>query len=222
MSLNLARLPKSRILELDRGRCKHGHSYLAHRNCAMMELDWLQEKIGFLDIEASHLKANWGIMLTWCIKPENNDEILFGVIREEDIKKGIEDRRITEGLIRAMRRFDRVCGYYSTGFDIPFIRTRALINGVEFPEYGEIFHTDLYYQARRLLQLHSNRQAVVAETLLGATEKTPIKPTYWMDALRGKRSAILEVLDHNKRDVRDLEKIYHTLKPFGKMRGVSI
>jgi len=180
------------------------------------------EKIGFLDIEASHLKANWGIMLTWCVKPENDDEILWGAISEADIEADIEDRRITEELVRVMRKFDRVCGYYSTRFDIPFIRTRALVNKVEFPVYGEIYHTDLYYQARRLLQLHSNRQGVVAETLIGTTEKTAIKPTYWTAALRGKRDAIAEVLDHNKRDVRDLERIFHVLKPFGRMMGRSL
>lgn len=222
MPLNLARLSKIQILELDKGRCRHGHSYLAHRNCALQEVEWLNEKIGFLDIETSHLKANWGIMLTWCIKSENDPNIIYGAISTKDIKKGIDDKRITEELVKTLLTFDRVVGYYSTGFDVPFIRTRAFIHGIEFPQYGEIFHTDMYYQARRLLKIHSNRQGIVAETLFGETEKTQIKPTYWMSALRGEQSAIDEVLDHNMRDVRDLERIYHKLKPYGKMRGTSL
>lgn len=209
------KLSKEKILWLYRNRCKHGHRYLTHYNCYLNEKD-LQEKIGFLDIEASGLKANFGIMLSYCIKPQGKKKILFDIINAKDMRRGTLDKRIVKKCVEDMSNFHRLVTHYGTRFDVPFLRTRALYWDLDFPEYGEIMHTDIYYYARRLLCLSSNRQGTIAETILHEDIKTRISPKYWIQALQGEKKALDYILDHNKRDVIQLEKNYEKLIKFGR------
>jgi uncharacterized protein YprB with RNaseH-like and TPR domain len=216
----VARLSKQDIVWLSNHRCKHSCTYLEHYNCYQNEIK-NTEKMGFLDIETSNLKADFGIMLSYCIKEENSDNMLFDVITKKDMENGL-DKRIVQGCINDMGKFDRVATYYGTGFDIPFIRTRALILKLNFPEYGALFHTDVYYMAKRLLCLSSKRQNVVAEAITGVDIKTRIEPKYWIPALQGDKKALDYILDHNKRDARQLESNYHALKVFATKNKKSI
>jgi len=216
----VSRLRKDEIIELSKGRCKHGHSYLEHYNCWKLEKK-NPEKIGFLDIEASNLKANFGIMLSYCIKEADGSKIWFDTITKKDAETDL-DKRIVKHCIEDMKRFDRVIGHYSTKYDIPFIRTRALIHRLEFPEFGELNHTDVYYMAKRLLCLHSNRQNVIAEAIQGEDIKTSIAPIYWIKALQGDQKSIDYILDHNKKDVLQLEGNYNILEKYTKNLKKSI
>jgi len=222
MAAPITRLTKAEIVWLHKHRCKaHRHTYLAHYNCYLKEIG-REEKIGFLDIEASNLKANFGIMLSYCIKPKGKRKILYGLITRKDLEAGDLDKRIVEQCIRDMLRFDRVVGYYSKRYDVPFIRTRALFWGLDFPEYREMYHSDVYDMAKKHLCLHSNRQAVVCETILGKTLKTRIDPGHWIKALQGDKVALAYILDHNKKDVKDLEKIYNKLVKFTSKANSSL
>jgi uncharacterized protein YprB with RNaseH-like and TPR domain len=217
----ISRLRKDEILKLAKGRCKHGHSYLEHYQCYKNDVEDT-ERVGFIDIESSNLKANFGIMLSYCIKIRGSDEILFDVITEKDMHCGELDKRIVKHCIEDMKKFDRLIGHYSTKFDIPYIRTRALILGLDFPEYGDINHTDTYYMAKHKLCLSSNRQNVVAEAVQGEDIKSRIEPKYWIPALQGNKKALDYILDHNKRDVLQLEGNYNKLERFVRRINKSI
>jgi uncharacterized protein YprB with RNaseH-like and TPR domain len=103
-----------------------------------------------------------------------------------------------------MQKFNRIVGHYSSRFDIPFIRTRALYWGLEFPQYGEILQTDTWRLAKDTLCLSSNRQGTIAETILGKSNKTRIDPKHWIKALQGDPAALEYIMKHNKIDVYDL------------------
>lgn len=207
-------LKKDEILWLWKNRCKHGHRYLNHYNCYIEEVQQ-GERVGFLDIETSNLAADFGIVLSWCIKPAGkNKKILYGVISKEDLTSGDLDKRILGDCIDAMRKFDRLIGHYSSRFDFPFLRTRALYWDMDFPTYGEIIQEDVWDIARRVLKLHSNRQDSVSETILGKSQKTRFSARHWIMALQGDEEALKYVLDHNKKDVLDLEKNYNKLQQF--------
>lgn len=201
-------------------RCPHRHRYSTHFGCFLKDNN-ISEKIGFLDIETSNLKANFGIVLCWCILDEKGNR-LEDVLNKKDVLSGFEDKRIIQSCIDAMRKFDRICGHYSTYFDIPFLRTRALILGLKFPGQGEIYHTDVWRMAKSKLCLHSNRQNVVAESLYGKTVKTRISHPAWRKAMLGCPDAAAEVLDHCQKDVIDLRKNFYTLLPFVKLAKTSI
>lgn len=193
-------------------KCSHRHTYTRHFNCFIKDYD-LSERTGFLDIETSNLKANFGIVLCWCILDDEGN-LYEDWMTKADVESGTEDMRVVETCIDTMKLFDRVCGHYSTYFDIPFLRTRALIHGLEFPGVGELYHTDVWRMARKSLCLHSNRQAVVAESLYGKTVKTRISHPDWRQAMMGNMESMKEVVNHCQMDVQDLKKNYETLLPF--------
>lgn len=212
---------KREVIKLARYRCKHGHTALVHYNCYRQEANE-PERIGYIDIECSNLKANFGIMLSYCIKVRDKNKIYHNVITKEELESGSLDKVLVQQCIDDMRKFDHLIGHYSSGYDIPFIRTRALYWGLTFPEYGEISHTDLYYLARRVLCLHSNRQDVIAETILGKTGKTRLNARHWIMALQGDAKALKYVLNHNKADVLDLEANHKALEGYVRKSNRSI
>jgi uncharacterized protein YprB with RNaseH-like and TPR domain len=220
MRAPIAQLSKPQLIMLGTKKCKHGHTYLEHYGCYRNEMED-PEKVGFLDIESSDLKANFGIMLSYCIKDAKSDKIWFDVITKKDLA-GDLDKRLVKHCIEDMRKFDRLVGHYSTKFDIPFIRTRAITHGLDFPVVGEINHTDVWYMARRLLCLNSNRQGTVAEAIQNQDIKTRITPHYWIRALQGQQEALDYILDHNKKDVVQLEGNYNKLQAYSRNNKKSI
>jgi uncharacterized protein YprB with RNaseH-like and TPR domain len=200
--------------------CNHRHRFTNHFSCFLKQYD-VGEKVGFLDIETSNLKANFGIVLCWCILTEDGT-LYEDWLSENDVLSGYEDRRVVNSCIEKMRTFDRVITHFGTYFDIPFLRSRALIHGIDFPEYGELYHTDVWKISKSKLCIHSNRQDVIAESLRGKTVKTRIAHPAWRKAMMGNEEAIMEVIDHCEHDVEDLKSNYITLSPFIRETRTSI
>lgn len=184
----------------------------------------MEERIGFLDIETSNLDANFGVILSWCIKIKDGD-IIYGLLNDKDFREKEAfkvDKRIIRDLINEILKFDRIVTHYGRKFDIPFIRTRALIDDLEFPSFGTIVNDDTYYMARYKLKLNSNRLETIARTLFGFSDKSHLDGTIWLSAVRGEKRALNYVLEHNKTDVIELEKVWLKLKDFVGIRNTSI
>lgn len=218
--VNIARLKKDEIVFLYNHHCKHGHRYLEHYGCYLIENPERKE-IGFFDIETSNLKADFGIILSYSFLHDRTGLIHSDLVTAKDLR-GLLDKRVVTNLVEDMKKYDLVVGYYSTKFDVPFARTRAKITGVEFPAFGEIQHKDVYYIVRNKFALSRNRQEIAARMLVGKTDKTYILPDQWLRALSGDRKALAYILDHNEKDVRDLQKLYHEVIPFVKNTTTSI
>lgn len=221
-------LPKKEILQLAARRCRHSHSYLSHYNCYLKELHDKQERIGFLDIEASNLDANFGFMISYCIKDSLSDIIYEDIITPKDIEhlaeknSKEEDYRVVKNCIKDMLRFDKVVGFYSTKFDLPYIRTRALVNGLEFPNFGSLVHKDVYYIVRNKFKLNNNKQVTACRVLLGDTDKTIVDGKIWRQASRGSKKDLQYIIEHNRADVCDLEKLYNKIICFVGRSQTSI
>lgn len=231
-------------------RCIHRHTIEEHPNCFMMgkvkypieayvdDITWAritgqpwytfpEYKIGYIDIEVDNLKANFGNMLTWAVK-EKGGKIFTDQITQEEIFNETYDQRIVQSLVDKMREFKIVVSYYGKGFDLKYLRTKALKYGIEFPGFSpqlnsrgqyivkpEIFHFDLYYAVRRNLALHRKSLEVVTN-YFGINGKTPIKHDVWLRAKYGHKDALAEVLEHNVADVIILEKLHDILEPHAK------
>lgn len=219
------RLTKAEIMYLGSHTCKaHRHAYLTHYQCYKKE-NPEKDRVAILDIETSNLKADYGIILTWCVKPLGEDAIVSGIISLADIKKGRkgdEDRRITIDLIAEMQKYDKLIGYYSKRFDLPYIRTRALNMKVDFPFFGSIQHVDVYDIIKNRFNLSRKTQENACRNLLGDTDKTHFAGAIWRDAARGDKQALAEVLEHNIYDVQDLEKLYLKVRDYARRHDVSI
>lgn len=199
--------------------CEHSHTIEDHPKCFSegkvidrrkdKTLPWYNEdgmRIGYLDIESDGLKADFSTMLTWCVK-EKGGSVAFDKVTKKELFDGKSDKRIVESLVYEMRKYKIIIGYFSTGFDIPFVRTKALHYGLDFPSYGELYHWDLYYTVKSKLNL-SRKSLDNACDYLGIKGKTPIDKDVWRKAKYGDPSALEEVLQHNVGDVNITELLH--------------
>jgi uncharacterized protein YprB with RNaseH-like and TPR domain len=217
--INFANVKKEDIVKMFRWRCKHGHRGLEHPDC-FTEENKKVIKIGFFDIEASNLKADFGIILSWSIL--GNDNSFYGdFITAKDLH-GDLDKRIVREMVDAMKKYDVIVGFYSTKYDIPFARTRAHVLGIPFPEYGQLQHKDVYYIVKYKFALSRSSQENAARLLAGKTEKTRMQPEQWVRALGGDKKSIKYIWDHNQRDVRDLKRLYEATIKYVKNGTKSI
>jgi len=218
--VNIRKANKMQYNWLYEHACFHRHRYSIHFNCFLKKFG-IEEKRGFLDIETSNLKADFGIVLCWCIL-DDEGHLYEDWLTKDDIMSDNEDKRVIETCIETMNKFDRIVTHFGTYFDIPFLRTRALVHGLKFPQYGNMYHTDVWKMAKKSLCIHSNRQGCVAEVLQGKTIKTRIDHPSWRKAAFGNKEAMKEVVDHCEKDVPDLRKNYHSLLPFVREIRTSI
>lgn len=172
-------------------------------------------KVGFLDIETTDLRADWGYILTWYIKTEGKKEYYSGRINQKEILRGDFDKRVTRELLEAMSKYDVLWAHYGSDFrfDVPYIRTRAYSHGLEdlIPKKMELFIKDTYPLAKKKLKLSSNKLGNIAENLGIKEKKSPVSPVLWRLARIGNEEALDYVEEHNKRDVGVLEKVYKKL-----------
>lgn len=206
-------------------RCIHRHTIKTHPNCfrkGLIKQNWWENKrIAYLDIETSDLKANFGIVLTWCLKYHGDKTIYSSKITKKEIFDFDFDKRVVKELLDELKNVDIVVTYNGTNFDIPFIRTRALKWNYDFPKYGSIAHWDLYFRVKSQFRTHRKSLAVITE-FLGIDGKTPIKSETWFKGTYGDEKSLKAILDHNKADVVILEELYKRIGEFSKWTRKSI
>lgn len=215
-------------------RCIHRHTISEHFACfaqAAVEdnrkvttIPWYQEpgmSICYLDIETDGFYADFNTMLTWSIKVKGKERIRCDVITKRELFEGTTDRRIVESAISELRKHRIVATYYGTGFDIPFLRAKALHYGLDFPSYLELFHFDIYYAAKAKLKI-SRKSLDAVSDYLNIPGKTHVDRNIWRVAKYGDKFALGSVLEHNMEDVRILEEVHDTLTPFSKWTRKSI
>lgn len=156
----------------------------------------------------------------WFIKTSGKNKILYDCITLNDLKKGCGDKRILENLSKTLWNYDRIVTHYGSNyrFDIPFVRTRCIRQGIDFPTHGMLWLSDTYQMARRLLCLKSNRQGRVAGAILGKDIKTKMGDNYWLAVKYGndkeKKAALEYIRKHCETDVTQLDANYLAMKPF--------
>lgn len=200
------RIKKDKIIWLSTHRCKHGHTYLEHYNCYLTEHPE-ENNIGYFDIESSSLVADFGFCISWKILDENDNMFGRTITKEEVLGCKIPDKLLMRDLIETLNKFDLIYTYNGTRFDFPFVRTRSVINGIDFPMFGSIKHKDVYYIIKNKFRLHRKSLEVACEMLLGETDKTHWMGKHWIGAVQGKKNSLDYIDDHCERDVHDLKKL---------------
>lgn len=223
-------------------RCCHRHTISEHPSCFRKGLVknagpkmWYQDglRIGYLDIESDGLVADFGTMLTWCIK-EKGGNVASSIITKDELFNGVLDKRLVNDLVNEIKKYNIIITYYGTGFDIPFTRAKSLHYDIDFPSListegvrggvkvlPQIYHWDLYYLVKSKLCLSRKSLDNVCD-YLGIKGKTPIDKEFWRQAKYGDPLALKYVLDHNVGDVNILEELHDRLEPFKKWekRGI--
>jgi len=187
--------------------------FLGHYTCFLREkpdTSPLVENIGVFDIETTGLKANWSHMLCWCIKEQGKDIIHHDLITSREARDK-NDTRIIKSAIKEMKKYDRIIGYYSSGFDIPYLRSRALEQGIDFPGYKDLYTTDMYFICRSKFRIHSNRLQAICEFFDIEAKNHPMTPKLWKRSGAGEQDALDEILIHCREDVESTDKVYQML-----------
>jgi uncharacterized protein YprB with RNaseH-like and TPR domain len=219
----ITRMRKSEIIWMAKHRCQaHRHTYLEHYNCFLKEHPDTK-RFGYIDIETTDFKADWGVMLCYVIQAQDGtiyeDRIQFKDLRN----KKIMDKKVVQTCVDAMSNFDILVGYYHSNFDLKFIRTRAVSLGVKFPFYDEIHQKDVYYMVRNRFQLTRNSLKNACATLLGHSDKTPLERSVWRSAILCEDEKAMEyILKHCRFDVSDVRKLYEKVCDYSQPREASI
>ena len=210
--------------------CRHSHTYASHPNCYFSEKPYLQdanapgvERIGFLDIESTGLKANWDYVLCYCIK-ELDGQIIERGITSKEIHSYTFDKGVVSQLCKDIRNYDRIVVHYGKDrrHDIPFLRTRALKWGLDFPTYKELNVTDTYDMAKAKLSLHSNRLETICDFFEVPAKGHRLNVNIWQKAQLGDKKSLQWILEHCREDVRSLEAVWKMLVPFFRNGETSI
>lgn len=223
--VNLNRLKKDEILWLYNHKCKkHGHRYTEHITCYEKDKPTgspIEQRIGILDIEASNLKATFGIVFSYAIKLTDGT-ILGRAVTPQEMRGGIYDKKLLQECVKDLKTLDVIVGYFSSYYDIPFLRSRCLHWGIEFPLYKEIKQIDLFHTVKRKLCLHRNRLSVACELLGIPAKGHPIKTEVWLGALSGRKRDLDYILTHNIEDVDSTLALYNKLLPYMNKSEKSI
>lgn len=207
--------------------CKHRHTIKTHPSCFQggKLIDdaqwWRQIKTGYLDIESTGFKANYCFTLSWAIKDLASGKVDYDYIVIDDVLSGKFDKRIIKTLLNKIKEYDCIVSYYGSGFDIPFIRTRAFSHDFDFPNYGAIKHIDLYYVVKSKLSL-SSKSLESACSLFGIKGKDHVDPKIWIMAGAGNPRALKYVVNHNINDVEILQQLHERLASQAKFTKKSI
>jgi len=228
---NPRRLLKKEMLWLWTHHCKaHGHTYASHPNCYFKERPWESdvgapgvERVGFCDIETSNLAATFGYIFSYCIK-ELDGKILEYVIKPSDIKKGEFDKNLMKQFCEDIRNFDRIVVYWGKDwrFDIPYLRTRAVYHGIDFPKYKALVVNDLFDIVKKKLKLHRNRLETACEFFSIPCKGHRLDPNVWQRAMAGDKKSLLWILEHNREDVISTEILWKKLREFSNSPNTSI
>ncbi len=166
----------------------------------------------FWDLEASHLKADFAVLLTGAIKPAGGKVEIF-----YEGRTGSNDKKLCNAIARRLEDFDILIGYYSLNFDLPLLNARLIKWGLK--PLDERFHVDVYRLVKKGINTHSRRLATVSH-FFGIEGKDAVDPEAWVQAAYdGDSKAMRKIIEHNKQDVIVLEKTFEKVKH--KMRSIS-
>ena len=214
--------------------CEHSHDITSHPACfaeGRVKAETIAEKgapwytlpdyrIGYFDIETDGLKADFSTILSWCIK-DRGGSVVYDVTTRKDLLSPNPDLRLIKSLIKEMSKYKIIVGYYSTKFDVPYVRTKALHYNLPFPEFGSTYHFDIYYTVKHKMNLSRNSLDNACD-YLGIEGKTPLAKDIWRAAKYGDPVALDEVVEHNIGDVEILERVHDRLTPFAKWTKKSM
>ena len=201
---------------------KHGHRYIEHYGCYLHEFPH-KEKIAFFDIESGgSLSADFGYCFCYCIK-ELNGKVFKNCITPKEVHDPkVRDKRLVRDLCNHLKQYDLVVVYYGNGkyrHDLPFVRTRAVKWGLEFPPEKILKVMDVYDTIKLKFKLARNRMNDACRLFNIPLKNDAVNPEIWQSALTGQQKALDYIVNHCIEDVKKLEKLYKLVVPYRNTRS---
>lgn len=124
--------------------------------------------------------------------------------------KNQSDKKILQSFIEVANQATEIIAHNGDKFDLPWIRTRCLIHGIEvFPHYTSI---DTLKISRSKYRFPDNKLNTIA-SYLGLGHKIKSEEAWWDNIiLRKCKSSLFKMMNYCKKDVVLLEKVFNRLK----------
>ena len=177
--------------------------------------------VAYLDIETNSRKADVGMVIAIGLLTDDEPEVMFA-----DSPK--EERRVLEWLRDKIKDCDELVTWYGSGFDLPFLLTRAVAHGVDLSRLAKLKMLDLCEWSRANLLLTSYSLESVAK-FLGVSGGRGFKEFRGTDILalfklveRGDLEARKLIVEHCKEDIVVLKLVHEKLKPMVERLGQGL
>jgi uncharacterized protein YprB with RNaseH-like and TPR domain len=177
-------------------------------------------KVLLFDIEATNLSANFGFMLSFGYKWLGDKKPTIVSIADFPHAFGRDctnDKELVKVIAPVLNAADMWVTWYGERFDVPFVQTRRLLQGLG--PVADRPHFDGWRVAKYRLRYTSNRLDTVSRSLpLDEDEvrklKTPLEDRHWVRGAAGHRPSLEYIDKHCAADVEVLEQVYKKLRPF--------
>lgn len=121
-----------------------------------------------------------------------------------------DDKELVQAINKVLEEADYVVAHFGDRFDVPYIRARSLINGINPTPL--ITSIDTYKLVKKHFNLNAKRLDYLGKVLgLGRKLKTDF--SLWERCAKGEKKAINEMATYNIQDVVLLEKVFEKLLP---------
>jgi len=164
----------------------------------------------FLDIETTSTKGDTGQITAMGIIKDNKIKVKFA-------DKPENEKEVLEWFKGELENCDMIITWFGSGFDIPYILSRSIINGINLSKIMKIPSLDLCRFCQDNLSLAKYSLAEVAKSLsIPRNNEMNWKDmlTLYIKATSGDKKARDDIMDHCKNDLQVLKKIYEELEPY--------
>lgn len=169
----------------------------------------------YLDIETSAKTADQGSVVALGTLRGEGPRVRFCSTQEEE-------RKALEELSLELRDCDLLVTWYGSGFDLPFLKARALLLGVDLRSLLSLPSLDLYLWCRDHLLLSSYRLDSVAR-FFGLARKVEFEgkdvSTLFRLALRGDSTSRELILQHCAEDLELLREVHRRMERWVEHAG---
>lgn len=157
-------------------------------------------------------RSNWWL-ISWSAKWLFVDHILHDVVTSEEAEQE-DDSRILQSIWSLIDEADIIISHNGINFDHKILNMRWLINDVPPPASYRVI--DTYRSCKNLFDFPSYKLGFIAQQL-GISEKLEHEGfDMWRKSVKGDSKALQEMLTYNDQDVRTLEELYLTIRPWIK------
>ena len=128
--------------------------------------------------------------------------------------QNMDDKEMLKGFLEVLSMADEAVAHYGDRFDFPWIKTRALFHGLDPMPFVKTIDTKK--MASSNFYFNSNKLDYLAK-FLGSSGKLETTYSLWRDiCLKNDRKALAYMVKYNKKDVTELEFVYHKLAQWCK------
>lgn len=169
-------------------------------------------RILIFDLETRGLVADYGSIFCVGWKFIGDKAVQVKSIHDFPGRHPLDDKPLIEWFFKNVwAKADIAAGWYSSGHDEPFLRTRAIIHKLSAPK--PVTTCDLWGKVWKRFKFSKNSLHNVASQL-GLTQKWYNKPQDFEKVLYGDKAAMRRIVKHCKIDVEITEQAYERFKSF--------